>query len=105
MSDPWELLDKTANIIEVSGLIYLIYRNRGLLIRRGQQLRATVTDHLGISDHAERKVHRIELKATVTGTASLTGVVKGRSSASGVLSVVQNPAALEELLLWYLRVR
>ena len=34
MTNPWEIPDKSADLIGVAGLLYLIYRNRGKLMRR-----------------------------------------------------------------------
>jgi hypothetical protein len=89
MYDPWELLDRTANISEVggfaSGVLYWVYKHRDKL--RGR---------LGISDpHVQEltgggieslasmgggKIHQIHLQAQATGTASMNATVQRRES-------------------------
>jgi hypothetical protein len=109
MYDPWELLDRTANISEVggfaSGVLYWVYKNRDKL--RGR---------LGISDpHVQEltgggieslasmgggKIHQIHLQAQATGTASMNATVQRREQRPQ-----GNPSVAEELFWWYWRLR
>jgi hypothetical protein len=104
MAGPWELLDKTANVIEVGYFIgrfavasYKIYKQ---IYKHRDKLRRLVSRSReltggGIQSHAS------------LGGGKLIGTARGRSSASGVLSVSypKKLSAVEELLWWYSQVR
>jgi hypothetical protein len=95
--NPWELLDNTANIIEVAGAAYLIYRNRGKLAQIAVKLKpkkpAVVVQMRTASSHVRA------ISATSTATASRSTEAPRRSAPD------REPPGWEDLTLWYLQVR
>ena len=105
MYDPWELLGRTANIIEVagcaSGALYWLYKNRDKLpVRFGisgphaQELAGG-----GIESQASMgggKIHHIHLQAQTTGIPSINRTVHRREQ-----QPQDKPSVTEELFWWY----
>jgi hypothetical protein len=88
MIDSWEVLDRAANIVEVGGLLYLIYKNRDKVERLAVKARIMKPLHL-------------QARAL-----PLSGVIASRSSVRATPQVSrQSLPAWEELLWWYLRTR
>jgi len=101
MVDPWELLDRTANIIallEVGGIAYAIYRKRDKLKQiaadTAGKIKAMTPPDVG-AQLKQRRVHTIHLQAQSKAVASLTATPRVSR---------EPPSALEELLAWYLRI-
>jgi hypothetical protein len=96
MGDPWELLDRTANVIEVSLFLYLLARAGDKLMRRR---RITV-----LTSAASAKL-------TTSGRATPTVTVLKPLSLTAALrepTVVRNNTPLSaaaELLWWWSQVR
>jgi hypothetical protein len=95
MIDPWEVLDRAANIntaietiIEVAVFGYLVYKS----IMKPRTVVRAAPAHL----QGRGKLHAVGISVATGGKSSVHGDVQvGRRS----------PPAWEELLWWYLRAR
>ena len=122
MSDAWETLDRAANIIEVAGAVYFLGW-AAFRLRRGRTIRVEVKDKIGAADGITISAHSGGTGGSFANLVTLTGVntdelVGTLKAVPGAVSVALKgvesdelvgtlapPSALEELLMWYLRVR
>ncbi len=97
MINSWELLDNTANIIEVAGAAYLIYRNREKFAQIAVKLKPKKT--AGAVQMRTASSHVRTISATSKATVNMSTEVHRRSEPD------KEPPAWEVLAWWYLRVR
>ena len=111
MTDPWEVLDRAINVIEVTTIAYFLYRNRDLLLgRQGSPVAASAEVTATSSAKATATVIKGADSDEPVGTlkaipGAVNVLLKGVPSDELVGTLHAQASPIEELLWWYLRVR